>query len=1673
MIRATNGHRGSFGMKLDITDIAGDGMSSKALRPNRKVWGFPGVAWRSATGRGVSTTLALAMVFAGSARAAFAELEEPPAADIVAEAPAPSDPDPCPWVKDIFVDDPDCVEPPPKVVVIGPSATASETTSSKSSGSTESSSAAVEAKPTATASETTSSKSSGSTESTSAAVEAKPTATASETTSTEASDAAKQTAEATEPVETTSPESSDSTDSDEATATPEEQGPTKAPRATVYAVNQYVDGGNGTLEVSPSAVSEGATVRVTATPSRGFEFVSLTTDPAGLVTDLNVDSNGVARGSFTMPGQNVRVGVVFRNIPGFQFSVNTAANPAEGGKVSGPATAAAGTWVYMTATPNPGWKLTGWTRTGPGESAWIQADGSFLMPGNTDVLVTANFEKLPEFTVTTAANPPEGGTLTANKAMTYAGDTVTLTATPTRGWQRVSWTTDPADLRMGTYLDIFTMRDQAVSVTANFQKIPDSWFGVTVINGTGTGEYFVGDPVAISADTPPVGTVFDKWIVTPAEDSALWLDLDPSIPDTTFTMPNKSVTLEATYRDKVATVNYSATAGGSVTPTSESFDTETESPTGSTATAAAGYVFDGWYRGDNKVSSEPTFKPTNPESGATYVAKFVEKDAVTLSYSASAGGSVTPASESVKPATGVAQGSTASALPGYVFDGWYLGDVKVSDNAKLTLDKPADGWAAASYVAKFVEKAAVTLTYSATTGGSVAPASESVKPATGVATGSTASAAPGYEFDGWYLGDAKVSDNAKLTLDKPADGWAAASYVAKFVEKAAVTLTYSATAGGSVTRTSETTKPATGSPLGSEAGTPVKGYQFDGWYSASDSAFASRLSQALPFVPSKNSDNIYVAASYVARYVRDTSVAFDVTTAVTGSGALSAPATAAEGETVALTVTPTKGWELKGWTTVPAGLSIGADGTFTMPDSDVEVTANFERDYDYAFDVTATANPTTGGTVVADKSTAVEGATVKLTATPTKGWKLSSWTTTPTSLSIGDDGTFTMPDQDVSVTANFEKIAGFEFDVTATASPSNGGTVSAPATAVEGDTVALAVTPTKGWELKDWTTVPDGLSIGADGTFTMPDSDVEVTANFERDYNYAFDVTAAANPTTGGTVSVDKSTAAEGATVTLTATATKGWELKGWTTTPDNLVIGANGTFTMPDQDVSVTANFERNYDHAFAVTTAVNGSGTHSAPETAIEGDTVKLTATPDKGWKFVGWTTVPDDVVISEDGTFVMHDHDVSVTANFEKIAGFEFDVTTAANPSTGGTVSAPATAAEGVTVQLTATPTKGWKLGSWTTVPAGLVIDEDGSFTMPDQDVSVTANFERIRDFAWDIDLTVTPNASYGSVEAKVGDVVVTKAAAGTQVTLTASPTSTAAFRSWHSELAEIDGKTDASITFVMPDNDVAVEAEFGLKPTPPARCEWDATLLATDEACVEPAKCQWDASLLATDKHCVKPVEPAKCQWDASLLATDEHCVKPVEPAKCQWDASLLATDEHCVKPVEPAKCQWDASLLATDKHCVKPVEPAKCQWDASLLATDKHCVKPVEPAKCHWDASLLATDKACVKPVEPAKCQWDASLLATDKHCVKPVEPTTSKPTSPTTSPLHTTGTKTSSVPYSSAATTAASPAVTPSSDTSTTHKHAVTGVQLASLVGAVLAIGTGMGWLRSSKRRTA
>ena len=382
--------------------------------------------------------------------------------------------------------------------------------------------------------------------------------------------------------------------------------------------------------------------------------------------------------------------------------------------------------------------------------------------------------------------------------------------------------------------------------------------------------------------------------------------------------------------DQTTTVTYESKdpAMGTVGPeTSNTIQIATGDPvTGSTATPAAGYKFDGWYRNGQmilgtknpKLDAETAKKNLNYSdekkvyTATTFTAQFSIDDGqtVNVTYVSEDGsmGSVDHNLDEIQIRTGdTLKGSSAKANPGYTFLGWYKGDEKISDStkleadvAKVNLNTENGTYDETEFTAKFAEDEEVLLQYVSEDEkkGTVDPASEKVKPATGEAKGSVATAKPGYHFEKWTLKEQAgasliqkavravagqgVSRDPMLTRDaidqvaKDKDNlYMATTFQAHFAEDGPVTIQYQVAAAdgamGSVSKTSETLKPVSDNAAGSVA-QPVTGYKLVSWTNEANQV----VSTSETFVPARDADGLNFRQTYTAHFAPLDNLSYEV-----------------------------------------------------------------------------------------------------------------------------------------------------------------------------------------------------------------------------------------------------------------------------------------------------------------------------------------------------------------------------------------------------------------------------------------------------------------------------------------------------------------------------------------------------------------------------------------------------------------------------------------------------------------------------------------------------------------------------------------------------------------------------------------------------------------------------
>ena len=142
---------------------------------------------------------------------------------------------------------------------------------------------------------------------------------------------------------------------------------------------------------------------------------------------------------------------------------------------------------------------------------------------------------------------------------------------------------------------------------------------------------------------------------------------------------------------------------------------------------------------------------------------------------------------------------------------------------------------------------------------------------------------------------------------------------------------------------------------------------------------------------------------------------------------------------------------------------------------------------------------------------------------------------------------------------------------------------------------------------------------------------------------------------------------------------------------------------------------------------------GSVSAPESAMEGSTVAITATPSPGYMVNSYSVFKTDdanttVAVSSNGTFTMPGYAVTVSATFvQNNTLYSIALGTVSH----GSINASASSAKsGTTITLTATPASGYGLYSWYVFKTGdmntTVAVSGDSFVMPAFNVTVMATF-----------------------------------------------------------------------------------------------------------------------------------------------------------------------------------------------------------------------------------------------------------------------------------------------------------------------------------------------------------
>ena len=228
--------------------------------------------------------------------------------------------------------------------------------------------------------------------------------------------------------------------------------------------------------------------------------------------------------------------------------------------------------------------------------------------------------------------------------------------------------------------------------------------------------------------------------------------------------------------------------------------------------------------------------------------------------------------------------------------------------------------------------------------------------------------------------------------------------------------------------------------------------------------------------------------SITSPYVLNFSNMVNVTASVNpeNAGSISGAGEYAINDIVTLTATANTGYQFINWTEEGTVVSEESEYSFTVTESR-ELVANFEL---LTYNVTASANPAEGGSING-AGTYTHGEAATLTATPNFGYEFTNWTENGEIVSTDAEYSFTVTEAKELV-ANFTLLT---YNVTASANPSEGGSISGAGVYTHGETATLSATSNEGYQFINWTEEGTIVSEESEYSFAVTESR-ELVANF-------------------------------------------------------------------------------------------------------------------------------------------------------------------------------------------------------------------------------------------------------------------------------------------------------------------------------------------------------------------------------------------------------------------------------------------------------------------------------------------------------------------------------------------------------------------------------------------------
>ena len=438
---------------------------------------------------------------------------------------------------------------------------------------------------------------------------------------------------------------------------------------------------------------------------------------------------------------------------------------------------------------------------------------------------------------------------------------------------------------------------------------------------------------------------------------------------------------------------------------------------------------------------------------------------------------------------------------------------------------------------------------------------------------------------------------------------------------------------------------------------------------------------------------------------------------VTGSGDFNI------GDICTVTATANPGYTFTNWTENGSVVSTNANYSFTVT-GNRNLVANFTY-VPQSFNVSVSANPSNGGSV-SGGGAYQEGQSCTVHASPNSNYSFTNWTENGSVVSTNANYSFTVIGNR-SLVANFTYVPQ-SFNVSVSANPSNGGSVSGGGAYQEGQSCTVHATPNSNYSFTNWTENGSVVSTNANYSFTVT-GNRNLVANFTY-VPQSFNVSVSANPTNGGSVS-GGGTYQEGQSCTVHALAASGYTFINWTENGSFVSSNANYTFTV-NRSRNLVANFTANPLPNYNITVTANPAigGSVIGGGTYQQGQSCTVSAFANANYTFNHWTESGNVVSTNANYTF-------TVNGNRNLVAIFtyvpqNYSIAVSANPANGGSVAGGGSYQAGQSCTVRANANANYIFTEWR--ENGNVVSYNSNYTFTvHNNRNLVACFQTIEDIA----------------------------------------------------------------------------------------------------------------------------------------------------------------------------------------------------------------------------------------------------------------------------------------------------------------------------------------------------